>query len=64
MNTSGSEIKIITGNANQELAAKIAEKVGVKLSDCIVTKFSDGENICKHQRNSKRMRCFRSSIYK
>ena len=43
MNTSGSEIKIITGNANQELAAKIAEKVGVKLSDCIVTKFSDGE---------------------
>ena len=26
MNTSGSEIKIITGNANQELAAKIAEK--------------------------------------
>ena len=28
MNTSGSEIKIITGNANPELAAKIAEKVG------------------------------------
>ena len=43
MNTSGSEIKIITGNANPELAAKIAEKVGVKLSDCVVTKFSDGE---------------------
>ena len=41
MNTSGSEIKIITGNANPELAAKIAEKVGVKLSDCVVTKFID-----------------------
>ena len=43
MNTSGSEIKIITGNANPELAAKIAERVGVKVSECEVTKFSDGE---------------------
>ena len=31
MNTSGSEIKIIAGNSNKELAEKIAEYIGVKL---------------------------------
>ncbi len=30
MNTSGSEIKIISGNSNKELAEKIAENIGVK----------------------------------
>ena len=43
MNTSGSEIKIIAGNSNLELAQKIADYVGVKVADCLVTKFSDGE---------------------
>ena len=43
MNTSGSEIKIIAGNSNRELAQKIADSIGVKVSDCLVTKFSDGE---------------------
>ena len=43
MNTSGSEIKIIAGNANKELAEKIADYIGVKVADCLVTKFSDGE---------------------
>ena len=43
MNTSGSEIKIISGNSNQELAEKIAEYIGVKVADCQVTTFSDGE---------------------
>lgn len=43
MNTSGSEIKIIAGNSNMELAQKIADYVGVKVADCLVTKFSDGE---------------------
>ena len=43
MNTSGSEIKIIAGNSNMELAQKIADYIGVKVSDCQVTKFSDGE---------------------
>ena len=43
MNTSGSEIKIIAGNSNMELAQKIADYIGVKVSDCLVTKFSDGE---------------------
>ncbi len=43
MNTSGSEIKIITGNANPYLAKKIADFVGVKIADVEVTTFSDGE---------------------
>ncbi|WP_343345753.1 ribose-phosphate pyrophosphokinase [Terrisporobacter petrolearius] len=43
MNTSGSEIKIIAGNSNKELAEEIAEYIGVKVADCQVTTFSDGE---------------------
>lgn len=43
MNTSGSEIKIIAGNASNELAKKIADHIGVELCDCQVSTFSDGE---------------------
>ena len=43
MNTSGSEIKIIAGNSNMELAQKIADYIGVQVADCQVTTFSDGE---------------------
>ena len=43
MNTSGSEIKIIAGNSNMELAQKIADYIGVKAADCQVTTLSDGE---------------------
>lgn len=43
MNTSGSEIKIFSGNSNKELAQKIADLVGVPLGDSVVTSFSDGE---------------------
>jgi ribose-phosphate pyrophosphokinase len=43
MNTSGSEIKIIAGNASQELAKQIADYIGVPLADCSVGTFSDGE---------------------
>ncbi|WP_195940822.1 ribose-phosphate diphosphokinase [Romboutsia sp. 1001713B170131_170501_G6] len=43
MNTSGSEIKIISGNASNELAKKIADHIGVELCDCQVGTFSDGE---------------------
>lgn len=38
-----SEIKIFTGNANGELAKKIATKLGTKISRATVSKFSDGE---------------------
>ena len=43
MNTSGSEIKIFTGNAHKELAADIAKELGVPLGDAEVGRFSDGE---------------------
>ena len=43
MNTSGSEIKIISGNSSKELAQKIADYIGVPVADCTVGKFSDGE---------------------
>ncbi len=43
MNTSGSEIKIIAGNASKELAQKIANHLDIKLCDCEVGAFSDGE---------------------
>lgn len=37
------EIKLVTGNSNRGLAEKIAGYVNVKLTDCTVTRFSDGE---------------------
>lgn len=43
MNTSGSEIKIFSGNANKVLAAEIAKSIGVPLGNSEVTTFSDGE---------------------
>ena len=43
MNTSGSEIKIIAGNSNMELAQKIADYIGANVANCQVTTFSDGE---------------------
>ncbi len=37
------DIRIVTGTANRGLAIKIADYVGVPLTDCSVTRFSDGE---------------------
>lgn len=37
------DISVFTGNANPELARKVAEKLGIKLGDATVDKFSDGE---------------------
>lgn len=38
-----SEIKLVTGNSNRELARKIAAYLGESLADCDVRAFSDGE---------------------
>ncbi len=38
-----SDIRLITGNANPQLASKIAAYVGEKQTDCTVTRFSDAE---------------------
>ncbi|GAA0700324.1 ribose-phosphate pyrophosphokinase [Paraclostridium ghonii] len=43
MNTSGSEIKILAGNASKELAQKVADYIGVTMAKCEVGTFSDGE---------------------
>ena len=43
MKTSGSEIKIIAGNASKELAQKVADYIGVPMAKCEVGTFSDGE---------------------
>jgi len=39
----GNELKIFCGSANPELAEEIATYVGTPLSNCEVTRFSDGE---------------------
>jgi ribose-phosphate pyrophosphokinase len=36
-------IKLITGNANKPLAAKVSEHIGIPLTNTLVTTFSDGE---------------------
>ena len=37
------EIRLVTGNSNVNLAKKIAAYIGVDVTDCTVTRFSDGE---------------------
>ncbi len=37
------ELRILTGNANPELAYKISEYLGIELAKARVTQFSDGE---------------------
>lgn len=41
--SSGSKIKVFACNSNHSLAEAIAKKVGLKLGDAVVQKFSDGE---------------------
>lgn len=36
-------IKLVTGTSNQALAKKVADYIDVTLTDCTVTRFSDGE---------------------
>jgi len=43
MYTGRSNIKIFSCNANPVLSAQVAEKLGLKLGECEVGKFSDGE---------------------
>ncbi len=43
MNIHGNNIKIFAANSNPELAQKIADQLGLPLSKCTVSKFSDGE---------------------
>ena len=36
-------LKLLTGTANRELAEEVSKHLGVKISDMLVTRFSDGE---------------------
>lgn len=39
----GTKVKMFTLNSNPELAKEIAEYIGISLSECILTRFADGE---------------------
>jgi ribose-phosphate pyrophosphokinase len=52
------KLKIISGNANIELAKKITEKLGVELSEAKVDRFSDGEIQVKIVDNVRGADCF------
>lgn len=43
MNLCHGDIKIFTGNSNRALAERISEEIGIKLGQCEIGKFSDGE---------------------
>ena len=43
LNSGISNIKVFACNSNKTLANAIADKLGLKLGDCEVEKFSDGE---------------------
>lgn len=49
LNSGISNIKVFACNSNKTLANAIADKLGLKLGDCEVEKFSDGEISCKDQ---------------
>jgi len=43
MQVHGKDIKVFSGNSNEPLARKIADRLGVPLGECKVSQFSDGE---------------------
>jgi ribose-phosphate pyrophosphokinase len=47
----GNKLQIFTGNANRELAHRIAEKINVPLGRATVTSFPDGETFVKFDEN-------------
>jgi ribose-phosphate pyrophosphokinase len=52
------KLKIISGNANIELAKQISQKLGVELSEAKVGRFSDGESQVKIVDNVRGSDCF------
>ncbi|HZE06939.1 MAG TPA: ribose-phosphate pyrophosphokinase-like domain-containing protein, partial [Solirubrobacteraceae bacterium] len=42
-------LMLVSGRANPELAAKIASKLGVELSEVTTKTFSNGEVYCRYQ---------------
>ena len=52
------KIRVFTGNANQELARKITENLGVTLGKAHVSAFSDGETRVEINENVRGMDVF------
>lgn len=52
------KLKIISGNANRELSQKIAQKLGMDLTETILERFSDGEIRVKILNNVRGMDCY------
>ena len=52
------EIRLVTGNANRPLAERMANYLGEKLTDCTVTRFSDGEVFVQINDNIRGMDVF------
>jgi len=47
----GKQLQVFSGSANQELAKKIAEYIGIKLGEVTVTAFPDGESFVRYEEN-------------
>jgi len=47
----GNELQIFSGSANQDLAQKIADCLGVQLGKASVTSFPDGESFVRYEEN-------------
>jgi len=52
------QLKVITGNANRELAQSIVKNLGVELCNAQITRFSDGEIQVKVEDNVRGADCF------
>jgi ribose-phosphate pyrophosphokinase len=52
------KLKIISGNANVELAKKIAQKLGIDLTETLLNRFSDGEIRAKILNNVRGDDCY------
>jgi len=51
-------MKVFTGNANRQLANKVADELGVELSEATVERFSDGEISIQLEENVRGQDCF------
>ena len=55
------DLKIFSGTANQSLAKRITDYLGVPLGDIGLGKFPDGEISCKINEDIRGRMCFSSS---
>ena len=63
LNSGISNIKVFACNPNKTLANAIADKLGLKLGDCEVEKFSDGEISVKINENHSWRRCIHHPVH-